>query len=232
MEPWRKSSHSGTQEGDCVELVDLGTTVGIRDSKMPHADHLILPTEGFARLVRHVKQGHLAEPRQGLDDLVHRIRLCTREASEPSTIAKLVAEALVQAEPSASILTEQERAGSPDHYTRHTLHTEDDFSVSAVVWRPGQVTEIHDHLVWCSFLVLQGSESETLFGVEGGRLVEVGRCERVTGSVSGVAPPDDIHQVANTGDSVAITLHVYGADLSQGTSVRRTYELPAGVGVR
>ena len=45
--------------------------------------------------------------------------------------------------------------------------------------------------------------------------------------VSGVAPPDDIHQVANTGDDVAITLHVYGADLSEGTSVRRTYELPA-----
>jgi predicted metal-dependent enzyme (double-stranded beta helix superfamily) len=42
---------------------------------------------------------------------------------------------------------------------------------------------------------------------------------------AGVAPPDDIHQVHNTGDTVAITLHVYGADLSQGTSVRRTYQL-------
>jgi hypothetical protein len=27
-----------------------------------------------------------------------------------------------------------------------------------------------------------------------------------------------------TGDTVAITLHVYGADLSNGTSVRRTYQ--------
>lgn len=163
-------------------------------------------------------------PRQGLADLVRRIRPCTQESSDPATVARLVADALVSAEPSPSLLTGQERAGSADHYTRHTLHTEAAFSISAVVWRPGQVTEIHDHLVWCSFMVLQGSESETLYGIEGGRLVEVGRCHRETGSVSGVAPPDDIHRVANTGDSVAITLHVYGADLSQGTSVRRTYD--------
>lgn len=168
--------------------------------------------------------------RPGLADLVRRIRLCARESSHPPTVAHLVADALVEAEPSAAMLTEEERAGSADQYTRHTLHAESAFSISAVVWRPGQVTEIHDHLVWCSFMVIQGSESETLYDIEGGRLVEVGRCRRETGSVSGVAPPDDIHRVENTGDSVAITLHVYGADLSQGTSVRRTYELPTASG--
>lgn len=71
-------------------------------------------------------------------------------------------------------------------------------------------------------MILSGSTVD-----DSGRLVEVGRRHRATGSFSGVAPPDDIHRVANTGDSVAITLHVYGADLSQGTSVCRTYELPA-----
>jgi predicted metal-dependent enzyme (double-stranded beta helix superfamily) len=44
--------------------------------------------------------------------------------------------------------------------------------------------------------------------------------QRPAGSVSGVAPPDDIHQVHNTGDTVAITLHLYGADLAQRTSDR------------
>jgi 3-mercaptopropionate dioxygenase len=171
----------------------------------------------------------VAPPRHGLADLVQQVRVCTRDASDPATIAKLVAGALAKANPSPSLLTEEERAGSPDGYTRHTLHTEAAFSISAVVWRPGQVTEIHDHLVWCSFMVIQGAETETLFDIEGGRLVEVGRRHRATGSVSGVAPPDDIHQVANTGDSVAITLHVYGADLSQRTSVRRTYDLPANL---
>ena len=162
-------------------------------------------------------------PRPGLAELVREVRPCTRAATEPATVARLVSDALARAEPSPALLTERERAGSADHYTRHTLHTEAAFSVSAVVWRPGQVTEVHDHLVWCSFMVLQGCESETLFGLDGDRLVEVGRRRRPSGSVSGAAPPDDIHRVANTGDSVAITLHVYGADLSRGTSVRRTY---------
>ncbi len=95
--------------------------------------------------------------------------------------------------PSVDLLTAAERAGSPDGYTRHTLHTEVTFSVSAVVWR-------------------------------GERLVEIGRRQRPTGSVSGVAPPDDIHRVRNTRDMIAITLHVYCAGLSNGTSVRRAYE--------
>jgi len=166
-------------------------------------------------------------PRPGLADLVREVRRCTQESSDPATIATLVADALVRAEPTTGLLTEQERAGSPEGYIRYTLHAEAAFSVVGVVWRPGQITEIHDHLVWCTFMILHGVESETLFDIVGGRLVEVGRRERPTGSVSGVAPPDDIHQVANTGDDVAITLHVYGADLSEGTSVRRTYELPA-----
>ncbi|TDQ00202.1 cysteine dioxygenase family protein [Labedaea rhizosphaerae] len=161
--------------------------------------------------------------RPGLAALADQIRLCTNQNTDPGRTARLVADVLTRSRPTAHLLTAAEREGSPDGYTRHTLHTEADFSISAVVWRPGQFTEIHDHLVWCSFLILQGAETENLFGFEGDRLVQVGQVERPTGSVSGVAPPDDIHQVHNTGDTVAITLHVYGADLSQGTSVRRTY---------
>jgi len=47
------------------------------------------------------------------------------------------------------------------------------------------------------------------------------------GSVSGFAPPGDIHRVRNTGDGVAISMHVYGADISRlGISIRREYTLP------
>jgi 3-mercaptopropionate dioxygenase len=59
--------------------------------------------------------------------------------------------------------------------------------------------------------------------IDGGRLAGTGGRQRPVGSVSGVAPPGDIHRVCKTGDTVAITLHVYGAYLSQGTSVRRIY---------
>jgi predicted metal-dependent enzyme (double-stranded beta helix superfamily) len=169
--------------------------------------------------------------RPGLAELVRRIQPRVRTGVDPRTTAHRVAEILTELWPGPDLLTEAERAGSPDGYTRHTLHAEAAFSVSAVVWRPGQVTEIHDHLVWCSFIVVRGTETETLYGLDGDSLVEMGRRRRPAGSVSGVAPPDDIHRVGNTGDEVAITLHVYGADLSQGTSVRRTYhQTPAPSG--
>jgi predicted metal-dependent enzyme (double-stranded beta helix superfamily) len=162
-------------------------------------------------------------PRPGLAELVKRIQPRARQQAGPKTIARQVADVLTQMKPSPDLLAGAERAGSPEGYSRHTLHTEAAFSLSAVVWRPGQVTEIHDHLVWCSFIVLQGAETETLYDVDGDHLVEIGERQRPVGSVSGAAPPDDIHRVRNTGDMVAITLHVYGADLSNGTSVRRIY---------
>ena len=164
-----------------------------------------------------------APPRPGLGELARRIEPRARQRDDPVTVARQVAEVLTELNPGPELLTEEERAGSPDGYTRHTLYTDPDFSISAVVWRPGQVTEIHDHLVWCSFIVVQGTETETLYDIDGDRLVEVGELRRPAGSVSGVAPPDDIHRVRNTGDTVAITLHVYGADLSRRTSVRRIY---------
>ncbi|MGH3366063.1 MAG: hypothetical protein ACRDOY_02550 [Nocardioidaceae bacterium] len=166
-------------------------------------------------------------PRPGLSELVERIQPRARQQAQPVTIAQQVAEVLTDMDPSPDLLTEAERAGSPDGYSRHILYTEAAFSVAGIVWRPGQVTEIHDHLVWCSFMILQGAETETLYDVDGDQVVELGVRQRPAGSVSGVAPPDDIHRVRNTGDMVAITLHVYGADLSKnGTSVRRTYRSP------
>jgi predicted metal-dependent enzyme (double-stranded beta helix superfamily) len=163
--------------------------------------------------------------RPGLEELVEHLRRATRDGTDPHLTAKRVATVLETRTPSIDLLTAEEREGRPDAYSRLTLHCERDFSVAAVVWRPGQITEIHDHLVWCSFMILQGEETETLYGFDGDRVVEVGVVQRPTGSVSGVAPPDDIHRVQNLGDSVAITLHVYGADLSRGSSVRRVYKL-------
>ena len=45
--------------------------------------------------------------------------------------------------------------------------------------------------------------------------------------MSGFAPPGDIHRVRNVGDRTAISIHVYGTDVSRiGSSVRRYYDLP------
>ena len=45
--------------------------------------------------------------------------------------------------------------------------------------------------------------------------------------MSGFAPPGDIHRVRNVGDDTAISIHIYGTDVSRiGSSVRRSYDLP------
>jgi hypothetical protein len=44
-------------------------------------------------------------------------------------------------------------------------------------------------------------------------------------TVSGFAPPGDIHRVRNTADEPAISIHVYGTDVTRvGSSARRYYD--------
>jgi hypothetical protein len=56
---WRKSSHSGEDGGQCVELADLAAAVGVRDSKNPHGPHLYFSRAELARLIGRVKVGLL-----------------------------------------------------------------------------------------------------------------------------------------------------------------------------
>ena len=133
--------------------------------------------------------------------------------------------------PGPGILTAAERQGDPAGYRQHLLHAEPDgsFSVVGLVWRPGQVTPVHDHVTWCVTGVLQGAEYEELFAVTAGgvALEQVGAAENGPGEVTGFAPPGDIHRVRNRGAGPAVSVHIYGADIARlGTSVRRVYDLP------
>ncbi|MEV4745417.1 cysteine dioxygenase family protein [Streptosporangium amethystogenes subsp. fukuiense] len=169
----------------------------------------------------------LTRTRPGLAEIVEGVRELVDPSADPRATAFAVADLLRERLPSPEILTEEERLGDPDGYIGHTLHAEEGFSIVAVVWRPGQRTAIHDHIAWCVFGVLRGVEYETLYRDHGDHLAEIGRTANQTGEVSGFAPPGDIHRVHNTGDETAISLHIYGADLSAApTSVRRVYDLP------
>src|SRR5580658_97195 len=166
-----------------------------------------------------------------LSDLVSAVRVAVRQGNDWDTTSKLVAEELRTHLPGPGILTEAQREGDPAHYRCHLLHAEPDgsFSVVAMVWLPGQVTSVHDHVTWCVFGVLQGVEHEELFTLsdDGASLIRAGSADNNTGEVSGFAPPGDIHRVRNTGDGVTISLHVYGADISRlRNSIRREYALP------
>ncbi|WP_149262225.1 DUF397 domain-containing protein [Actinomadura sp. K4S16] len=51
---WRKSSYSGSNEGNCVEIADLHDHIGIRDSKNPASGHLTLTRQAFTTLLTHL----------------------------------------------------------------------------------------------------------------------------------------------------------------------------------
>ena len=67
----------------------------------------------------------------------------------------------------AAILPAPLRRGDPAGYQSHLLYAEPDgtFSISAMVWLPGQQTMIHDHVAWCVTGVLQGREYEEIFAL-------------------------------------------------------------------
>ncbi|MBB5103798.1 hypothetical protein FHS40_002860 [Streptomyces spectabilis] len=49
---WRKSSHSGSTGGDCLEVTELpGPHIAIRDSKRPAGPHLTVSAAAFTALV-------------------------------------------------------------------------------------------------------------------------------------------------------------------------------------
>jgi 3-mercaptopropionate dioxygenase len=167
----------------------------------------------------------------GLDELIAAVRAVVSRQEDWRQTARLVAAELARHLPSEEVLSPEQRLGHPQGYRSHVLYSEPGgaFSIVALVWRPGQVTPIHDHVTWCVFGVLQGAEHEELFVLdeERGCLVEAGAKTNREGDVSGFAPPGDIHRVRNVGDDTAISLHIYGTDVSRiGSSVRRYYDQP------
>lgn len=159
-----------------------------------------------------------------LEQLTAGVRSAIAVRGDWSHTAQLVADQLRAHLPSTDVLTPEQRVGSPDHAVGHTLHVEPDgsFSITAVVWRPHQFTRIHDHTTWCVFGVIQGVEHEDVYDAD---LRRIGQNDNLVGDVNGFAPPGDIHRVHNPRDEVAISIHIYGTDITRiGSSVRRYYD--------
>ena len=174
---------------------------------------------------------HTSAASPGLDEFVDAIRASLHDPGDWAAAAASVGDAVRAHLPAPSILDAAQRAGSPERAPGHRLHIEPDgsFSVLAIVWRQDQWTAIHDHVTWCVFATMLGEPVEDAFtlGGAGDVLIPAGRQACPAGTVSGGAPPGDIHRLGNPHAETAITLHVYGTDVSRiGSSVRRTYDLP------
>ena len=169
------------------------------------------------------------------------VRRAVRSGGSWQETADRVAAALRGRLPGPGLLSPEQLAGDPSGYQTHLVHAEPDgsFSIVVMVWLPGQRTPVHDHLTWCVTAVLRGTEYEEIYRLipgeaasrtprgRGDHLEVVARNANPVGTVSGFAPPGDIHQVTNIGDTVAVSMHIYGTDISRvGSSVRRVYDLP------
>jgi predicted metal-dependent enzyme (double-stranded beta helix superfamily) len=126
-----------------------------------------------------------------------------------------------------ALLEPRHQEPAPDRYRQHVVHVHPAglYSVVALVWKPGQATAIHDHVTWCVVGVWRGLEREVGFVRRGPWLVRSGETICRPGDVAVLVPPDeDIHRVENAGDSLAISIHVYGADISVlGSSINETF---------
>lgn len=165
-----------------------------------------------------------------LHTLVRDLDLAVRRSLPGQETVDAVCEALRPSLTLPDLLEPAQRVGDPAAYRQHLLHVAPDgaFSLVALVWLPGQATPVHDHLSWCVVGIHEGAEYETRYRLtRRGTLVESGNAVALPGEVAGLMPPGDIHRVHNVGDSLAISLHVYGADLRDtGSSIRRRYAHP------
>ncbi len=168
-----------------------------------------------------------------LAELIERLRRTVQQELSPGETGSAVGADLVPFLGSPHLLTAAQMEADPNDYKQHVLHVEPDgsFSVVSLVWLPTQRTPIHDHVSWCVVGVHLGEETEIRYEVhvdgDDRYLTQEETSVNHHRSICVVVPPGDIHRVRNTGDAKAISIHVYGADISRlGSSIRRRYDLP------
>ncbi|MFI5275061.1 MAG: cysteine dioxygenase [Ktedonobacterales bacterium] len=179
-----------------------------------------------------------ATPR--LHAFVERIEQLLDHEHEPHAITEGVRTQLATLVSDAGFLTSEQREPDLEHYRVHLLTVAPSrrFSVTALVWLPGQVTPIHDHICWCVVGVVQGTEREQRYSLREGAggecwLTPLGDEAVPPGHTAALVPPDEnIHRVRNAGETLAISIHVYGDDLTlHPTSINQCFDdLPVRAG--
>lgn len=113
---------------------------------------------------------------------------------------------------------------APDRYARRLLHRDPRgrYTVLVMVWDATQATPLHDHAgTWCVECVYRGRIEVTSYSVRGGDpetdLVRFEK-EKVVGAGVGEAgaliPPFEYHILGNPHDTPAVTIHVYGGEMT------------------
>lgn len=111
---------------------------------------------------------------------------------------------------------------APEKYARRLLHMDPKgrYSILVMVWDKGQGTALHDHDdMWCVECVYQGriqvtsysffGEKDGLYEFQPAKVVYAGH-----GEAGALIPPYDHHVLANADEKPAITIHVYGGEMT------------------
>jgi predicted metal-dependent enzyme (double-stranded beta helix superfamily) len=114
----------------------------------------------------------------------------------------------------------KEERGSEDWYVAHRCDGEHGaYSLEIFVWPPASGTRVHDHSSWGAYHCAWGSVLEERYErLDDGARAEHARLEKIwqlqwspEDGASTVLPGDGgIHRVGNPGDSLAISVHLYG----------------------
>jgi predicted metal-dependent enzyme (double-stranded beta helix superfamily) len=122
-------------------------------------------------------------------------------------------------------LLEETRGSGGDWHVAHKYESKDrSFSLQVFVWPPGTETKIHDHSSWGVYSCVVGSVLEERYErLDDGSRLGHARLKKNwqlmwsrEDGTSSVLPHDGgIHRVGNPGDSVAISVHLYGPRLRE-----------------
>ncbi len=168
-----------------------------------------------------------------LDTFIDDIEALVATVPDPRLVAAGVQARLPYLLARPDFLAPQYREPDRNRYRAHLLAVAPSkkFSVLSMVWLPGQMTPIHDHICWCVVGVLQGLECEQRYRLreraDGRRwLTPVGEDDLYPCQVTALVPPEEnIHQVWNGGQDVAISIHVYGEDIPvYGSSINQRFD--------
>ena len=168
-----------------------------------------------------------------LTTFVDRMDAAVSSSVDPAARAAAAAEHLRDLLAHPEAIGPEHRVPDDDCYRQHIVHVhpEGSYSLVALVWRPGQVTPIHDHRCWCVVGVLEGEEDEERFHLvqqdDGRALVLTGNERQAAGSVCTLVPPqENIHRVSSAAPTgVTVSLHVYGDDIAVlGSSINEVFE--------
>ncbi len=163
----------------------------------------------------------------GLDEFINDCRDVASTRSDPADCVLAVAPLMERLlEGDRSFLKADHFRADKNHYARNAIYIAPDeqLSLFALVWLPGQWTPVHDHGSWGVVGVLQGLLEERGFMAvdgeitsdEGIRLKRGGVLLLKENSISSFVPnPDHIHMTGvPESRSTAVTLHLYGRNMN------------------